>query len=103
MTAGREIVPSARVSDGFIIGNRLDLLRMPPGAIEADGRSPVVQDQRDILGHLQCLEPRIHVTCLVDKSIGFGWRLAGPTHANEIRRETPANGADGRNDIAPLV
>ena len=47
IAAAREIVPSARVSDGFIIGNRLYLLGMAPGAIEPDGRSPVVRDQRD--------------------------------------------------------
>src|SRR5262249_4819076 len=84
-------------------GNRLDLLRMTPGAIEADGRAPIVQDQRHVSRELQRLEPSIHVTRLIDETIDFARRLARPPHAHEIRRETPANGADVRNDVAPLV
>src|SRR5262249_42748616 len=79
IAAAREIVPSARVRDRFIIGNRPYLLRMAPGAIEPDGRSPVVQDQRDVPGEFKRVEPRIHVARLVDKAIGLGRRLAGPT------------------------
>src|SRR5262249_38801685 len=103
VTAAREIVPSARVSDGFIIGNRPYLLGMAPGAIEAYGRSPVVRDQRDVPGELQRVEPRIHVACVVDKAVGLGRRLAGPTHSRKIGRQTPAIRTYVRNDIAPLI
>src|SRR5262249_61385954 len=72
ITAAREIVPSARVCNRFIIDNRLYLLRTAPGTIEADGRSPVVQDQRDVPGELQRVKPRIHVACVVDKAVGLG-------------------------------
>src|SRR6516162_5882289 len=103
MPTNVRFVPSARVCDRFIIGNRFYLLRMASGAVEADGRSPVMQDQRDVLGELKRLEPRIHVACLVDKAVALGRRLAGPTHSHEIGRQTPAMRTYERNDIAPLI
>src|SRR5262249_37253385 len=103
IAATGEVLPSARVSDSLVIGNRPDLFGMAPGAIESNGRAPVVQDKRHVRGELQCLEPRIHVTRLIHEAIGFGWRLAGPTHPHEVWRETAANGTNVRNDIAPLV
>src|SRR6516162_1825294 len=103
MPTNVRFVPSARVCDRFIIGNRLYLLGMASGAIEADGRSPVMQDQRDVLGKLKRLEPCIHVARLVDKAVGLGRRLAGPAHSHEIGRQTPAMRTYERNDIAPLI
>src|SRR5262249_57232047 len=92
------VLPSTRQDDGFKIGDRLDLIWVASGAIKADGPSPVMPDQCDILCELQRFEPRVHVARMIDETVSLTWRLSGPTHANQIGRQAPTMRTDIRND-----
>src|SRR6516164_2444238 len=97
------VFPSARQHDGLEIGDRLDLVRVAAGAIKADRSSPVVPDQRDVVRELQRFEPRVHVACVIDKTVSPARRLSRPTHANQIGRQAPTMRADMGNEVSPLI
>ena len=39
-----------------------------------------MDDQRDVSGEVQCLEPGIEIARVIDEPVGSAWRLSGLTH-----------------------
>jgi hypothetical protein len=103
IATGSKIFPTSRRRDGLHVSDRFDLLAVPEGPIEAECRAPVVHYERDLLPQSQRLEPVVEITGVVDEAVGPARRRRRSPHADQIRRETAADIADRRDDIAPEI
>src|SRR5262249_59490648 len=71
--------------------------------IEAEGRAPVVYDQRDIAGESQGLEPRVQIQGVIDEPIRAAGCSPRFAHADEVRGQAPPVWLEGRDNVAPEV
>ena len=106
MEAFRQILQGERRNERLHIGYRADALLMAIRPVEAQGPSPVVQDERQRLRSDHLIKEGIKVAGVAHEAVairlGAGRDLVGVAHADEIRRDQPAvGGLEVRQDASP--
>src|SRR6476660_2159754 len=92
--------------EGLHVGDRLHRGLVPVRPVEPERRAPVVQDQRHAVAHVEGLEERVEVCAVLDEPVGVRpavGQLPGVPHPHEVRGDAPAEAAQVRDHVAPLV
>ncbi len=79
---------------------------MAPGPVEAQGRSPVVDDEHDVLAQIEGLEQAVEILPMMDEAVGAGAdfvELVGVALADQIRGDAAAPTGQVGDDVAPQV
>src|SRR5260221_2156778 len=95
-----------RLNERLHILYRADGLLMAVRTVEAQGPSPVVQDERQRLSSDHLIDKGVKVAGVAREAVAVGLRagrdLVRVAHADEIRRDQPAaGGLDVRQDTSP--
>src|SRR5882762_9374429 len=79
---------------------------MAVGPVEAEGRAPVMDDERDPLAHIQGLEQGVEVAAVLDEAIraeATVRQLVGVAHADQVGGYAAAEYLQVRQHVAPEV
>ena len=79
---------------------------MPIRPIEAERRTPVVNHEGDVAGHIQPVEQPVQVLAVFHEAVaaGAGFReLLRIAHADEVWRDAPPQSLQVRHHVAPQV
>src|SRR6266852_9741839 len=101
-----QILQGERSNERLHISYRANALLMTIRPVEAQGPSPVVQDERQWLRSDHLIDKGVNVTGVAREAVavrlGAGRDLVRVAHADEIRGDQPAAGvADVRQDTSP--
>ena len=87
------VVPVLRPHDRLHIRDTLHGLAVAVGPVEAEGRTPVMDNQGDPLAHIQGLEQSVEVATVLDEAIRVAAtvrQLLGVAHANQVGHNAAA-------------
>jgi hypothetical protein len=106
MEAFWQILQGERRNERLHISYRVDALLMAVRPVEAQGPSPVVQDERQRFRSDHLIDKGVKVAGVAREAVAVGLRagrdLVRVAHADEIRRDQPAaGGLDVRQDTSP--
>ena len=79
---------------------------MLAGPVKAQGRAPIVNDQRNVIGDAELFPRGEQVVAVFDVPVAVRARvveLVGVAHANQVHRDTAAVFGQCRHDVAPQV
>jgi hypothetical protein len=100
------MVPALRRQDRLHIRDTLHGLAVAVGPVEAEGRTPVMDDEGDPLVHTQGFEQGVEVAAVLDEAIRAGAtvrQLVGVSHANQVGGDAAASWLQVRQHVAPEV
>ena len=86
---------------GLHIGDALNLLRVPRGALKSNRRAPIMEHQDGISAQIEGLEKRVEIVDVVLKMIGIAGRGRRPAMANQVGYNDAAQALYARDDISP--
>src|SRR5262249_21652781 len=98
-----KILPLARQDDRFHVGDSAHAVRVAARPMEPEGRTPVMQYQRDVPMKVESLEPGVKIAGVVHEPISANGRWPGAPHAYQVGGEAPSQAAHMRYDIAPKI
>ena len=87
------MVPVLRPHDRFHVRDTLHGLALAVGPVEAEGRTPVMDDQSDPLVHAQCVEEGVKVAAVFDEAIRVRAtvrQLIGVAHTDQVGGDATA-------------
>src|SRR5262249_5487741 len=87
------VVPALRPHDRLHERNAFYGLAVAVGPVEAEGRTPVMDDEDNSLAHIQSLEQRVEVAAVFDETIRAGAtvrQLIGVAHADQVGGDAAA-------------
>src|SRR5258707_10752398 len=100
------LVPREWPHGGLHVCKTLHRVAVAVSPVEAEGRSPVVDDEGDPLMHTECREQGVDVAAVLNKGVragAAGRELVGVAHADEVGRDTVPALLEVRDHIAPEI
>src|SRR6516162_4928832 len=100
------VVPALRPHDRLHERTALHGVAMAVAPVEAEGRTPVMDDERDTLAHIQGLEQGIEVAAVLDEAIRAGAtvrQLVGVAHADQVGSDAATSWLQVRQHVAPEI
>src|SRR5215469_12778997 len=100
------VVPALRHHDRLHIRDTLYSLAVAVAPVEAEGRTPVMDNEGDPLVYIQVLEQGVEVATVFDEAIRSGAavrQLVGVAHADQVRGDAAASSLQVRQHVAPKV
>src|SRR5712692_4941243 len=97
------LLPDERAHQRLHIDQSFYALRIALRPVKAQGRSPVMHNERDSAVQSQCIKPGIEVTSVIDEAIGVMWCLPRTAHAYQVRSQATPIPLQVRNDVTPEI
>src|SRR5258706_15620359 len=100
------LVPREWPHQGLQVCKTLPRVAVAVSPVEAEGRSPVVDDEGDPFMHTECREQGVEVAAVLNKGVragAAGRELVGVAHADEVGRDTVPELLEVRDHIAPEI
>src|SRR5258708_1294438 len=102
----KQVCPPEWFHNWLHIDDPLERLTMAICPVKTERRSPIMEDQCDLLPYIKRLQQLIQVGAVLEVPIGGGAtvvQLVGITHSNQVRCNTAPQTLKMRNDVAPDI